>query len=76
MERIWMKTWPKGVPATLIYRLGEKPLHEYLRQNARDFPNKSAYIFYGQEITWKELDEYTKRFANFLRQVGVKKASG
>ena len=73
MERIWMKNWPKGVSAKLEYRLGEKPLHEYLRQNARDFPDKPAYIFYGRVITWKELDEYTDRFANFLRGIGVQK---
>jgi long-chain acyl-CoA synthetase len=73
MERIWMKSWPKGVPTKLTYRLGEIPLYEYLRQNARDFPEKPAYIFYGRVITWKELDEYTDRFANFLGSIGVKK---
>ncbi len=73
MERIWMKNWPQGVPTRLEYRLGEKPLHAYLRQNARDFPDKPAYIFYGNLILWKELDEYTDRFANFLSSVGVKK---
>jgi len=70
---MWMKNWPEGVPTQLVHRLGEKPLHEYLRQNARDFPDKPAYIFYGRGITWKEMDEYAKRFANFLSKVGVKK---
>lgn len=73
MERIWLKNWPQGVPTKLEYRLGEKPLFHYLRQNARDFPDKPAYIFYGQVITWKQLDEYTERFANFLRNAGIKK---
>ena len=52
MERIWMKNWPKGVSTTLQYRLGEKPLHEYVQANAAEFPQKPAYIFYGREITW------------------------
>ncbi|MEW6184797.1 MAG: AMP-binding protein [Thermodesulfobacteriota bacterium] len=73
MERIWMKNWPEGVPSTLVYRLGEKPLFEYLRQNARDFPDKIAYIFYGLELSWKTLDDYTDRFANFLLEAGVGK---
>jgi len=73
MERIWMKSWPEGVPTKLAYRLEEKPLFEYLRQNAKDFPNKPAYIYYGREITWKELDDCTRRFANFLIQVGIRK---
>lgn len=73
MERIWMKSWPEGVPTRLEYRLGEKPLFEYLRQNARDWPNKTAYAFYGQEITWRELDQYTDCFANYLNGTGVRK---
>jgi long-chain acyl-CoA synthetase len=73
MERLWMKSWPAGVSGNLAYRLGEKPLHEYLRQNAKDFPDKPAYIFYGREITWKELGASTKRFANYLIHIGIKK---
>ena len=73
MERLWMKNWPAGVPAKLEYRLGEKPLHEYVQQNAKDFPDKPAYIFYGREISWGELGGLTKRFANYLNSVGVRK---
>jgi long-chain acyl-CoA synthetase len=73
MERIWMKSWPAGIPKNLEYRLGERPLHEYLLQNAEDFPDKTAYIYYGREITWKELADATKRLANFLSQMGIQK---
>ena len=51
MERIWMKNWPQGVSTRIAYRLGEKPLHEYVHQNSKDFPNKPAYIFYGRELS-------------------------
>lgn len=73
MERIWLKSWPHNIPLKLTYRLGEKPLHEYLRDNARQLPNKSAYIYYGTEITWKQLDQYTDSIANFLLSKGIKK---
>lgn len=73
MERIWMKSWPADIPRNLEFRLGEKPLHEYLLKNAEDFPDKPAYIFYGREITWKELAESTKRLANYLSRIGIKK---
>jgi long-chain acyl-CoA synthetase len=73
MERLWMKSWPAGIATRLEYRLGERPLHEYLVQNGRDFPDKTAYIYYGWEITWKELAQATKRLANYLSRVGVKK---
>ncbi|MCK9274341.1 MAG: AMP-binding protein [Syntrophales bacterium] len=73
MERIWMKHWPTGVSDTIEYRLGEKPLHEYLQQNAKDFPDKIAFIFYGKELSWKELDDSVKRLANYLKNAGVAK---
>jgi long-chain acyl-CoA synthetase len=75
MERIWMKNWPEDVSPVLNYRLGEKPLHEYLLQNARDYPDKIAYIFYGQEIKWGELATMTKSFANYLVKHGIKKGN-
>ncbi len=74
MERIWVeKSWPAGVSRDLQYRLGEKPLHEYLRQNATETPDKAAYIYYGRKITWSELDRYSNSIANFLASKGVGK---
>ncbi len=73
MERIWMKSWPVGVPTELTYRLGQKPLFEYLRQNAREMPDKPAYIYYGREISWLDLDRYSDRFAGFLASIGIGK---
>src|SRR5690625_5229385 len=69
------KSWPKDVPNELEYRLGEKPLHEYLIQNAMDYPNEPAYHFYGKEITWHQLKEKSMRFAQFLKNKGMGKGN-
>ncbi|MBU8906943.1 class I adenylate-forming enzyme family protein [Desertibacillus haloalkaliphilus] len=68
-----MKNWPTGVSKELTYRLGKKPLHEYVRENARQTPNKIAYIFYGKEVTWQELDDQADRLAQFLVSQGIQK---
>ncbi len=73
MERIWMKSWQKDIPTTLTFEHGKKPIHEYLRIRAGEMPDKTAIIFYGREISYRELDEATDRFANYLRGQGVKK---
>lgn len=65
------KSWPKDIPKTLKYRFGEKPLHEYLIQNAVDLPDEPGYVFYGNNITWRQLSEKTKRFAQFLKSQGI-----
>ncbi|WP_053363651.1 AMP-binding protein [Bacillus sp. FJAT-27251] len=73
MKDILQKSWPKNVSKTLTYRLGEKPLHEYVKQNAADQPDKTAYSFYGRNLTWREIDESVDKFAQFLAGKGVKK---
>ncbi|QQK80484.1 AMP-binding protein [Salicibibacter cibi] len=73
MTSFLKKSWPQGVPETLSYRLGEKALHEYLIQNAIDHPNKTAYNFYGNEISWEQLVAQTRRLAHFLQNKGITK---
>ena len=64
-------SWPTGVPRQPAYPFGEVPLHEYLRQWARRQPDKAAYIFYGDELSYRALDEQSDRFAALLAHHGV-----
>ncbi len=67
MENVLKRSWPKNLPKKLVYREGEKPLHEYLAQNAREHPHEIAYIYYGNEITWKQLNDEVNRLAHFFK---------
>ncbi|MBS4023569.1 MAG: AMP-binding protein [Dethiobacter sp.] len=58
---------------TVNYISGKKPLFHYVQDYAIKTPEKVAFVFYGREIAWKELDELANRFANFLIAKGVKK---
>ncbi|MEM2134866.1 MAG: AMP-binding protein [Candidatus Jordarchaeaceae archaeon] len=71
MERPWFKSWPKGLPKSLDYP--EVPIFTLLENTARRVPKKKAVIFYGYEITYGELNEWSDRFANALASMGVKK---
>ncbi len=66
-----MKSWPENVPRELEFP--EKPLHEFLRDQARLNPEKPAIIFYGTEITFRELDRRTDQLAAALGSLGLKK---
>ncbi len=68
-----MKSWPDGMPKKLEFEYGVKPIHEYLRIRAKEQPTKPAIIFYGQEITYQELDEASDRFAAYLSSKDIKK---
>jgi len=48
------------------------PLHEHLRAHARRQPDKPAYLWYGQAISYAELDAASDAFAARLAALGVK----
>lgn len=73
MNKVLQKSWPKNLSKELVFQNGEKPLHEYLAQNAREHPHDVGYIFYGNEITWKKLNDDVNRLASFLQKNKIKK---
>ncbi|OGP51618.1 MAG: acyl-CoA synthetase [Deltaproteobacteria bacterium RBG_13_43_22] len=66
LNQLWEKSWPAHLPRKPIYPLGEIPLTDYLREWARQTPDKACLIFYGTELTFKDLDDLSNRFAAFL----------
>ncbi len=75
MEKPWLKFYDEGVPHTLEYP--EVPLHWYLEESARKYPDSIATILPGRfgdtKLTYKELNELANRLANALIDLGVKK---
>jgi long-chain acyl-CoA synthetase len=53
------------------YRHGLRCLHDYLRLHARARPDKPAFIWYGREIGYLELDRWSDALAVRLAQLGV-----
>jgi len=70
-EKIWQKNYPKEIPLTIDYP--KIPLYQLLVDSAQAYPNNKAIYFLGKEITFKELLKLTKKFANALSRLGVKK---
>lgn len=58
---------------SIAYRQQEKPLHEYLRQHARQQPEKAAFVWYGTAISYGQLDAMSDTFAAQLHKLGVVK---
>jgi len=73
MEKIWMKHWPAEMSKEVTFSEGKRPIFEYLRIHARRTPDKPAIINYGREISYKELDESSDKFANYLLDLGLVK---
>ena len=70
-ERPWLRSYETSVPPSLTYP--EIALGTVLEQNARQYPDHNALLFYGKKITYRELDKLANRFGRALRALGVKK---
>jgi len=67
------EAWPEGRPRTLNYP--EIPVHQILSSTSAKYPDMVALRFMGIEITFRELDRLSTRFANGLAARGVKKGN-
>lgn len=59
--------WPTGLP----YELNppETSVYVNLDISARRYPNKAALIFYGRELSYRQLQEEVDALAGYLQQV-------
>lgn len=70
-EKPWFKFWPESVPKHIDFP--EIPLYELLRKSAREFPEKTAIVYFDKEMSYRELDNLSDKFAGALDGLGVKK---
>ena len=51
----------------------DMPLHEYLRHHARTTPTKTAFVWYGYEMSYAQLDYLSDKCASMLHDLGVRR---
>ena len=63
--------WPRRVPRSLT--IPETTLCYNLAVSATRYPNKVAIVYYGREITYRELAADVDRLAGYLERSGVQR---
>src|ERR1700730_213050 len=72
MSRIWLKSYPPGVPAEIDpTRL--RSLKELLERTCAAHADEVAYVQMGKAITYRQLDELSRNFAAWLQKAGFRK---
>lgn len=72
MEKIWLKSYPPGVPAEIS--IDHLPsLVGLFEEACRKYADKMAYVSMGREMTYGELDRLSRDFAGWLQSLGFKK---
>jgi long-chain acyl-CoA synthetase len=67
LERIWLKSYPKGVPAEVDVR-AYGSLKEMLERSCARYRDRPAFSNLGVGMTYGELDRRSRSFAAFLQQ--------
>ena len=66
----WLKSYEKGVPEAIRYE--EICMPDILDRTAKQFPEKTALIFQGFTLSFRQLKDMVDRFAACLTTFGVK----
>jgi long-chain acyl-CoA synthetase len=70
MKKVWLKHYQEGVPEKIDYP--DTPLTENLVRAAKDFPDVIATSLFGNELTYKALNEAVNSFSHALIEIGIK----
>ena len=74
MDRIWLKSYPPGVPADIDP--GEyKSLVELFEVGIRKYAERPAFTNMGKTITYAELDAQSRAFGAWLQSKGLAKGA-
>ncbi|MBB3994855.1 fatty-acyl-CoA synthase/long-chain acyl-CoA synthetase [Sulfitobacter undariae] len=71
LRRLQAASWPAGVPREITYRKGKVPLSQYIRAEAKERPDDAMVHFYGNTLSWAEVDALSDKFAGLLQKSGV-----
>jgi long-chain acyl-CoA synthetase len=72
MDKIWLKSYPPGVPAE-IDPAQLHSLKELLEKTCVAHADRVAFIQMGAKLTYRKLDELSRAFAAWLQDAGFKK---
>ena len=68
MERIWLKSYPEGVPAD-IDPTAYSSIGEFLAASIDRYRDRTAFISMGRTMSYGELDRRSRAFASYLQNV-------
>lgn len=71
LSKPWLQHYHKDVPPTV--EVPEKTLVDLFDESAQKYANQPAVIFYGNKISFKQLQDEVNRFATALSKLGVMK---
>jgi long-chain acyl-CoA synthetase len=74
MEKIWLKSYPPGVPLEIDATQYRSLVH-LLEESFQKYATRNAFVCMDKFITYAELDQYSRRLGAWLQSRGMKKGA-
>jgi long-chain acyl-CoA synthetase len=74
MEKIWLKSYPPGMPAE-ISPSEYKSVGELFEKNAKKYADRPAFTCMGKTLSFAEIDQLSRDFAAWLQAKGLPKGA-
>jgi long-chain acyl-CoA synthetase len=74
MEKIWLKSYPKGVPAEIDVN-AYRSIPHLIDANIGKYRDRPAYICMGKTITFDDVDKLSTKFGAWLQSKGLAKGA-
>jgi long-chain acyl-CoA synthetase len=74
MEKFWLKAYPKGVPAEIDCTQYRSLVH-LLEEAFRKYAERNAYVCMDAFLTYREIDEMSKKLGAWLQGRGMQKGA-
>lgn len=71
-DRIWLKSYPDGVPADVDMGSYASLVH-LMEECFEKYAARTAYSFMGRDITYRQTDTLSRQFAAYLQGLGLAK---
>jgi long-chain acyl-CoA synthetase len=71
MEKIWLKSYPEGVPAEIDISQYSSVTH-LLEESFRKYAGAKAYVCMDKFLTYAEVDQMSRKFGAWLQGKGLK----
>ena len=67
MEKIWLKSYPEGIPAEMPPS-EFRSVRELFESAFKAYPDRPAYTNMGTSMSYRQLDQLSMQFAGYLQQ--------
>ena len=74
MERIWLKSYPAGMPADVTWS-DNRSVGELFEKSCRQFADREAFHCMGKSLTFAQIDKMSRDFAAWVQAKGLPKGS-